>query len=236
MSNSKALQVVTLIGPPGAGKGTQAGLLAEKFHLSYLETSKVLEETFWDASEDAFFEVEGKKYYHKDQKVLWQTGKLCDPPFVTQLMNEKFETAFREGKSLLLAGSPRTVWEGEREMPLLTKLYGKENLKIIALEISPEQSLERNSKRRICELMRHPILFTEENKGLTLCPLDGSRLMKREGLDDPETMGTRLKEYQNRTFPLFEYFKTLELQVHTINGDQSVAQVFEDIQKALALQ
>src|SRR3989338_8470218 len=198
MSNSKALQVVILIGPPGAGKGTQAGLLSEKFHLSYLETSKVLEETFWDAPEDIFFEV--------------------------------------EGKSLLLAGSPRTVWEGEREMPLLMKLYGKENVKIVALEISPEQSLERNSKRRICELMRHPILFTEENKGLTLCPLDGSRLMKREGLDDPATMATRLKEYQERTFPLFEYFKTLWLRVHAINGEQSVARVFEDIQKVLALQ
>jgi len=123
MKRSNAQQVVILIGPPGAGKGTQAGLLADKFHLTYLETSKVLEDTFWDAPEDAFFEVEGKKYYHKDQKVLWQTGKLCDPPFVTQLMNEKFQAMFKEGKSLVLAGSPRTVWEGEREIPLLTKLY-----------------------------------------------------------------------------------------------------------------
>lgn len=226
------LRVIILIGPPGAGKGTQAELLSEKLNLSYVETSKILEERFRDAKREEYVEAEGVKYSLADEKKLWERGILCSPPFVVFLMKQEFQKLFDEGKSLLLAGSPRTLYEGEHEIPFLEKLYGKQNMQVILIELSAEQSRHRNTNRRICELMRHPTLFIKETENLTICPLDGSKLVKRT-LDDPNIIDTRLKEYQERTFPLVDYLRKEGLTVQRINGDQPVEGVFRDILKAL---
>jgi len=222
-------QVIILFGPPGAGKGTQAELLSDKLNLYYLETSKIIEANVMNAKEGEYAEVDGKKYYFLDEKKLWQKGILCSPPFVSFLVKQKIEELAKEGKGIVMAGSPRTLPEGKDQIPLLKELYGPENIKIILIELSPEQTIWRNSHRRICELMRHPILFTEETKDLTRCPLDGSKLVKREGLDDPETIKVRLKEYKERTLPLVEYFEQEGLKVKRVEGDQSVVDVHKDI-------
>src|SRR3989338_2800527 len=226
--------VMGLMGAPGAGKGTQAELLSAKLNLSYLETAKLLEAKFWNAQEGESMEgVDGKAYDLLAEKNLWATGILCSPPFVTAVMNEKFRELYKEGKSLLLAGSPRTVYEAENELPLLEELYGKENIHVIILELSEEQTLYRNSHRRICELMRHPVLYTKETENLIMCPLDGSKLLRREGLDDPETIKVRIKEYQERTLPVISYFEQSGFEVQKVNADQSVADVFFDLFKTL---
>jgi len=80
--------------------------------------------------------------------------------------------------------------------------------------------------------MRHPILYSEETKELNYCPVDGSKLIRRE-LDNPETIKIRLKEYKERTLPLVEYFKKTNLRVSKINGEQSVSKIFKDILKTL---
>ncbi len=233
MKPSNNLQVVVLMGPPGAGKGTQAGLLSEKLNLFYFETSKALEQKFSHASGDEYVEVEGEKYFLSNERKRWATGMLNSPPFVTEIVKEKIQEIFNEGNSLVLAGSPRTLYEGERVMPLLEKLYKKEAIHIVSIELTEDQTIARNSHRRICQLMRHPILYVPETAHLTICPLDGSTLQKREGLDDPETIKVRLKEYRERTLPLFAYFEQQGFSVKKINGNESVSQVFSDITKAL---
>ncbi len=230
MKNPK---VIILMGPPGSGKGTQAELLAEKLNLYYLETSKILEEKFQEIKENEFVTVAGKKYFLREEKKSWETGLLCSPPFVTYLVEEKIKKLFKEGKNLVLAGSPRTLYEGKKIIPLLIKLYGRKNIKTIEITLSPEQSIWRNAHRRICQLMRHPILYTKETAKLIRCPLDGSRLIKREGLDDPETIKIRLKEYKERTYPLINYFKKERLKVTKIDGSPPPSDVFEDILKTL---
>lgn len=228
-------QLVILFGPPGAGKGTQAELLSEKLNLYYFETSKVLEQKFKEAeglsgdSSDRFVEIKGQKFDILNEKKLWTEGILCSPPFVAFLVKEKIRKLSEEGQNLVLAGSPRTLVEGKEVVPLLKELYGAENIKIMLIEISPEQTIYRNSHRRICELMRHPVLYTKETEKLSICPLDGSKLIKRAGLDDPEIIKIRLKEYKDRTLPLMEYFESEGLKVNKINGEQSVADVFKDI-------
>jgi adenylate kinase len=231
-------QVIILFGPPGAGKGTQAELLADKLNLYYFETSKILEEKFRQAEEEmskdkAVVKVDGKEYNILVEKKLWQEGVLCSPPFVAYLVQTKIEELFQEGKNLVLAGSPRTVYEAEKIMPVLGELYRPENIKVILLEISPEETIFRNSHRRICQLVRHPILYNEETKDLKTCPLDGSALTRRKGLDDPETIKTRLKEYQERTKPVLEIFKNKGIKVERIDGGQTVADVFRDVSKTI---
>ncbi|MEK7510466.1 MAG: nucleoside monophosphate kinase [Patescibacteria group bacterium] len=230
---SRPLQVVILLGPPGAGKGTQAELLSERLNLYYLETSKILEERFANAKTEEYLEVEGAKYFLADEKKRWETGKLCSFPFVTAILKERMEKLFHEGKSLLLAGSPRSLYEGEQELPLLEKLYGKGNIHVILLHVSAEASIERNSHRRICALSRHPILYTRQTENLTICPLDGSPLQRRMGLDDPESIKVRLQEYKEHTYPLVEFFRKCGVLVKTVDGDQSPAEVFQDILEAL---
>ena len=230
-SNKKI--TVILFGPPGAGKGTQASLLAEKLSLYYLETSKIIEESFDKAKKNDFIKVGKEKYFLSDEKKLWKAGILCSPPFVAQLVKNKINELFKAGESLVLAGSPRTLYEGKEVNPLLKKLYGKENIKVVLIKLKGADSIFRNSHRRICELMRHPILYNKETIHLTRCPLDGSKLMKRKGLDDPETIKVRLREYEERTFPLVKLFKKQGLKVKEVSGSGSVAQVFNDILKAI---
>lgn len=226
------MQVIILLGPPGSGKGTQAELLSEKLNLYYLETSKILENRFKETKkEKEYIRAGGKNYYLADEKKLWEEGILCSPPFVTHLIKKKIELFHRRGENLLLAGSPRTLFEGREVIPLLKKLYGKGNIKVILITLSAKESIFRNSHRRICELMRHPILYNKETKNLKHCPLDGSKLVRRKGLDDPETIEVRLKEYKERTLPLIGLFKKQGIKVKKVNGEQSVADVFKAIFK-----
>ncbi len=132
-----------------------------------------------------------------------------------------------------MTGSPRTLYEGKEIMPLLGKLYGRNNIKIVLIEVSAQESIFRNSHRRICQLMRHPILYSKETARLKRCPLDGSMLLKRKGLDDPATIKVRLGQYKGRTLPLIEYYKSRGLKIKRVNGEGSVAAVFDRILKAL---
>lgn len=226
--------VVILIGPPGCGKGTQGELLAERFNLYYFETSKIIEQNVMNAKAGEFIVIGGKKYPLANERKLWTSGILCTPVVVSCWVRKKLEELSREGKNLIIAGSPRTLLEGKEVMPLLKKLYGKENVKIVEVSLSPEQTIWRNQRRRICELMRHPILSTKsEFLKLTHCPLDGSKLLKRKGLDDPKTIITRIKEYKERTYPLIKYFKEQSFGVKRVNGEQVVERVFRDILKAI---
>lgn len=228
-------QVVIIFGPPGAGKGVQSELLAEKLSYYHLESSKVLENCFKKEGPEKVFEVDGQKFKVADEKNLWETGVLNSPPFVVELMKERVEEIFtQDEESLILSGSPRTLYEAEKLIPVLEKFYNKENIKVIFLEISAETTLWRNSKRKICELMRHSILFNNETENLTLCPLDGSLLKKREKLDDPETIKVRLKEYAERTVPIMEFYERRGIKVNKLNGEKTIAEVHVEVMKVVA--
>ncbi len=227
-------QVVVLFGPPGAGKGTQANLLSEKLGLYHLESSKILERCFKNEDPNKVFSVDEKDFRVGKEIDNWKKGILTSPPFITVLMMREIRKLAEQDESFILSGSPRTMYEVEKEIPVLEELYGKENIKVVLIEISPETTVFRNSNRKICELMRHSILFNKETEKLTLCPLDGSKLVKRKGLDDPETIKTRIKEYTERTLPMVEYFEKNGIKVNKINGEQSVADVFEDILNAVS--
>ncbi|MFZ3073600.1 MAG: nucleoside monophosphate kinase [Minisyncoccales bacterium] len=225
-------KVILLFGPPGAGKGTQSELLASKFYFYNLDTSRVLEEKFKNAKSGETIEIEGKRYPIDVELEKRRKGVLCSVEFTACLMNKRMAEIHSLGKSLILSGSPRSLPEAEIEIPFLEKLYGKKNIHIFFLDLPREQTIFRNSNRRICELMRHSILYIPENANLRRCPLDGSRLIHRD-LDNVETIKLRLEEYDQTMAPLEDYYRSRNFNLKKINADQYVENVFSDILDAL---
>lgn len=220
MSDENKKWAVVLIGPPGAGKGTQAELLSEKFGLVHLESSKVIEEKLENA------DPEDEVVMH--EKELWKSGKLNTPELVRKWIMEKIGEIAGSGRGIVFSGSPRTIYEAEGEIPKLEEVYGKENIKVINLHIHEHRSVERNSNRRICEKNRHPIPNFPEYKNITQCPKDGGKIITR-GLDKTETIKVRYGEYLNRTFPIINFLKERGYEIKEIEGDQLIEKVFQDI-------
>ncbi|MCH8741484.1 nucleoside monophosphate kinase [Patescibacteria group bacterium] len=231
MPESKKL-VIILLGPPGSGKGTQAELLSEKLDSYHLETSEIIEKNLAKAKKNDFVTANNKKYFLSKEKRLRESGVLMSPPLITFWTKNKIRELAKEENGIVTSGSPRTLYEGKELIPLLKKLYGAKNIKVILIKLSGKDSILRNSHRRSCELMRHPVLYTKETTKLKKCPLDGSKLVVRRD-DNAEIIKIRLKEYKERTFPLIGLFRKQGLKVKEIEGKQSVEGVFKDILKVI---
>lgn len=215
-------QIVAFVAPPGAGKGTQADMLSRKFNFVHLESSKVIEDKFNNGDRNDPELVEAKKQ--------WHSGELVNPQTVIKWMSEHIIKLANEGKSIVLSGSPRTLPEAEAEMPLIEQKFGRDNIKIFSIKISEEESIKRNSNRRVCKGNRHSIPNLPKYEELDKCPWDGSRIIKR-ALDIPKVIKERLKEYHNRTAPVIEYLKNNNYNIIEIKGHDSIDQVSQDILK-----
>lgn len=231
--NKMAKQAIMLFGQPGAGKGTQAEILADKTGYYHFESSKIIEFHIKNDEPGKIYNIDGQSYKIEDERTRWETGLLNSPPLVVFWMAEKIKELAEEGKSIIFSGSPRTVYEAEKEIPLLKQLYGEKNIRFVMLEISAETTVFRNSHRRICELVRHSILFSPETENLKKCPLDGSNLVKRKGLDDLETIRKRIDIYKQQTLPVAGVVENEGIKVHKVNGEQSVADVHKDVFKVI---
>ncbi len=213
-------QVVVFIAPPGAGKGTQADRLAEKFGFFHLESSKVIEDKFSAArSDDLVIQQEIKNN---------RAGILNDPALVSEWMKERIKQLADQDTSIVFSGSPRTLFEAEHLVPFIEGLYGKEQIKIFTINITDEESIRRNSARRMCKANRHPIPNLPEFQNITVCPQDGSELIHRED-DQPERIKVRHQEFKKRTAPVLEYLKQHDYHIIEINGEQGIDNVTHDI-------
>ena len=125
------------MGRPGSGKDTQAGLLAKKFGLIHLISSKIIK-TALKKEKGANIEKERR---------LQKSGFLVSSKFVSALMIEKIKLIAGRGRGIIMSGSPRTLIELKDELPLLKKLYG-ENIYFFHIAISPKEVYIRNLKRR----------------------------------------------------------------------------------------
>jgi adenylate kinase len=226
-------KIIIILGPPGSGKGTQAGLLAEKLGLFHLETSKIIETNLAQAKKGDFVKIKNKKYFLIKEKTERDKGGIMSPPLVSFWLEKKIRQLRKEGEGIIFSGSPRTLNEGREIIPLLKKLYGKNSIKVVLLSVREKYSAWRTTHRRICRLFRHPILFSKETKNLKNCPFDGSKLIIRED-DDPKVIKTRWKEYKERTLPLIDYFKKERIKVIEVNGEPPPVVVFQEILKAIS--
>ena len=213
-------QLIILIAPPGAGKGTQAELLAQKFGLFHLETAKVIDKKFAEAKL-------GDKEMD-EQKRRRSSGELMTPEIIYHWLMDEIRQLARQGTSLILSGSPRTLFEAEKEAPEFNKLFGKENIKIFNINLSQTESVKRNSARRMCQANRHPIPNLSQFIGLTTCPQDGSAIITRDD-DRRDIIVERYRVYKQETEPVLDFFKKSGYIINEINGEQSIEKVFSDI-------
>ncbi len=220
--------VVILYGPPGSGKGTQANLLEKKFDLIHFDTGKFLESVVHDSARQ-------NEALVKRERKLFDGGILMTPSFVLREVAREARRISGAGWGLVFSGSPRTVYEAERLMPELEHLYGKKNIFIFGLQLIPNHSIKRNSARLMCTVCGYGLLTAYYPKTKAKhCPVCGGSFYSRI-LDKPEVIRVRLKQYKERTEPIFDTVKKRGYRVIKIDAEPAPYKVLAKIIAAIKI-
>ncbi len=218
-------------GPPGAGKGTQANLLAGKLGMVHFDTGKFIEQVVHDPANQNDQEIQRERRN-------FDTGVLTTPSWILKIVKKKSEEIAKSGFGLVFSGSPRTVFEAfgdeknEGLISSLERLYGKENVVPIFLDIDPKISILRNKNRKICEFCGAAILYNDETHAHSTCPICGGKLYKR-AVDNPEVFETRIKEYQDRTAPVLAGLEERGYEVFKVDAKSLPYNVSEEVLRKL---
>lgn len=212
-----------IYGPPGSGKGTQANLAADRLGLIHFDTGKFLESVVHDPAN-------AKDAMIKHEKMLFDTGKLLTPAWVFKMVKKKTEEISKANFGIVFSGSPRTLPEAKGLVPVLIRRYGKKNIFPVILKVTPATSIKRNSNRLLCAFCGMTILNTliAKKNGLKFCVFCGGSFRRRT-LDAVEVIKVRLKEYEERTKPIFQFLRTQGFNPIEISGEPVPYKVFENI-------
>ena len=218
--------VVIMFGPPGAGKGTQAELLAEHLGLYHFETSKIIEEALNSHTDQEYIEIDGVKYLYKDERRKFSSGELNSPPIVAFWVKERIRNLAQKGQPTVFSGSPRTTFEADQIYPFLISLFPKEAICVLELTVPSQTSIDRNVARRICSSCRLPHPKNYDKITSRRC---GNALMLRGSIDTEPVIIKRLGEFALRTMPAVERTKEYGFAVNVIDGNKDEQSVFKDI-------
>ena len=209
---------LVLLGPPGAGKGTQAASLVEKYNIVHISTGDLLRAA-----------VKAGTDLGKQAKGFMEAGKLVPDELILGLMEERIkEDDCKEG--FLLDGFPRTTAQADALGDMLEKL-GQNLDAVINIQVPAEKLLERITGRRVCKCgATYHVSFNPSPKG-EYCGVCGEKLIQRSD-DTEETVKNRLDVYEEQTSPLIDYYTKAGL-IKNINGDQDINLVLKDIADAL---
>ena len=209
-----------LLGPPGAGKGTQAERLEEDFHLPYIATGNMLREAVENGTE-----LGRKARDHMD------AGELVPDDLINDVIAERFDSGDAD-EGFLLDGFPRTI--GQAEMLEATlQSRGRELTAALLIEAPDDEVVRRLSGRRTCAKGGHVYhMEFDPPKNDNVCDQDGSRLIQRDD-DKPETVRKRLAVYHEQTEPLIDWYTDRDLLVR-FDGRRSPDEVNDRIRATLA--
>jgi len=208
-----------LLGPPGAGKGTQAQRIVERYHIPQISTGDILRAAVKDGT------PLGTK-----AKGFMDRGQLVPDEIIIGTIAERLKTKDCD-PGFILDGFPRTIPQAEALQSILTKI-GKRIDHVINIEVPSEELVRRLTGRRTCKncgAMFH-LLFQPPKKQET-CDRCGGLLYQRAD-DNEETIRTRLKEYEKQTAPLIQYYRGEE-KLRSIQGVGGPDQIFDQIARVL---
>jgi len=204
-----------MLGPPGAGKGTQAKMLVEKFGIPQISTGDMLREAVKQGTE---LGKKAKEYMDK--------GVLVPDDIVIGIVKERLSQPDCE-KGFILDGFPRTILQAEALDEALTEL-GKKIEYAINIDVPEDELIKRLSGRRTCRkcgAMYHVIFNPPKEEGK--CDKCGGELYQRDD-DKEETIKKRLEVYKSQTQPLIDYYQKKGNLVN-VSGTGSIQEIFEEV-------
>jgi len=209
-----------LLGPPGAGKGTQAERLRGDFDLPYYATGDILRAA---VKERTPLGLEAKEYMDR--------GDLVPDELVSRVIGERVDSPeARDG--FILDGFPRTIPQAEALAAVLEPL-GRRLTAVLAIEAPDEEVVRRLSGRRMCEKHGHVYhVEFDPPKNDGFCDQDGSVLVQRED-DREETVRHRLEVFHEQTKPLIDYYEKRGL-LRRFDGTRPPEDVHGHIRATLA--
>ncbi len=211
---------IILLGPPGAGKGTQAANIVESYNIPHISTGDIFRKNI----------KEGTELGKKAQEYINQ-GKLVPDELTCGLVGSRLsEEDCKNG--FMLDGFPRNTFQAE----YLEKFLSENNVvldKVVNIEVDSELLIERACGRRICKSCGATFhIKFNPSKEEGICSVCESYLTQRPD-DTEETVSQRIQVYLSETKPLVDFY-TQRGVIANINGDQDIDKVFEDIKAALA--
>lgn len=206
---------LVLMGLPGAGKGTQAEKIVEKYHIPHISTGDMFRAAINEGTE---LGLQAKSYMDK--------GELVPDEVTIGIVRERLQKSDCE-KGFLLDGFPRTVAQAEALENILLEL-GKKIDYCIYIEVDKNILMERLTGRRICKDCgtTYHLVFNPPAKEGT-CDRCGGELYQRAD-DNEETVQNRLEVNIKQTKPLLDFYES-KGYLKTIHGQQQIDQVFHDI-------
>jgi adenylate kinase len=206
-----------LLGPPGAGKGTQAKLIARRLGVPHVSTGDM----FRDA-------VSRDTPTGHLAKPIMERGELVPDPIVLKMVEERLaqpDTA----KGFVFDGFPRTLPQSEQLDGILAKLgFGKPI--VVDIRVDPEKLIRRLSGRWTCSVGGEIYnLFDRPPKVPGVCDRDGGKLTQRAD-DAPEVVKARLVAYERQTKPVSDYYRQHGVLV-TVDGEAGIDEVSERVEQ-----
>ncbi len=208
-----------LLGPPGAGKGTQAAKIVEKYNIPHISTGDIFRENIKNGTE---LGKKAKEYMDK--------GELVPDDLVIDLATDRL-LADDCKNGFLLDGFPRTVYQAEKLDEFL-KAHGQKLDTVIDIEVEKEELITRLTGRRVCKACGasfHVVNIPPKKEGI--CDICGAELVQRAD-DTVETVENRIEVYNQQTMPLVDYYSEAG-NIVTIDGALPLDDVFAEIVKAL---
>ena len=210
-----------LMGPPGAGKGTQAGRLVDDFDLPYYATGDILRAE----------RTEGTPLGKKVEEYLQKGDLVPDELIIEEVVIPRVDSV-EAADGFLLDGFPSTLPQAEALDAAMARLE-RELTAVLSIEVPDEEIIRRLSGRRICTKKGH-VYHVEfdppKNEGF--CDQDGSPLIQRDD-DKPETVKHRLGVYHDQTTPLIDWYESRGL-LRSFDGTRTPEEVHGHIRATLA--
>jgi adenylate kinase len=207
-----------LLGPPGAGKGTQADRLTGDFDLPYLATGDMMRAI---KAEDSPLAEEVRSYMDK--------GHLVPDEIVCKVLLARVDA--EGGDGFLLDGFPRNLAQADILAEALES-RGRSLTAALLIEAADDVIVQRISGRRICAKGHVYHVEFDPPKHEGVCDQDGTRLVQRDD-DKPETVHERLRVYHEQTAPLIDYYEERGI-LRRFDGTRSPTEVHDHIRATLA--